>query len=90
MWKKQNRHQQTHHPLKSPRVRDLLIGLGGGLLVAAVAWITSFSKRKASQSKRVIAKATASHEANVEEVEEILEGKTPEEGLAALINERLK
>ena len=71
-------------------MRDLLLGLGGGLLVAAVAWITSFSKRKASQSKRIIAKATASHEANVEEVEEILEGKTPEEGLAALINERLK
>ena len=71
-------------------MRDLLIGLGGGLIVAAVAWFTSLSKRKASHSERVVTKAIATHEAEVEEIVKILDGDTPEQGLADLINKDLK
>lgn len=70
---------------------DLLLGLVGGLLVAVTAWVTRLlSKRDASPSEKALDKAAALHEVHVEEVEEILEGKTPEEGLAALINEKIK
>ena len=58
---------------------DLLLGLVGGLLVAVTAWVT-----------RLLSKAAALHEVHVEEGEESLAGKTPEEGLAALINEKIK
>ena len=70
---------------------DLLLGLVGGLLVVVTAWVTRLlSKRDASPSEKALDKAAALHEVHVEEVEEILEGKTPEEGLAALINEKIK
>ena len=67
---------------------DLLLGLIGGLVVVVTAFVTRFlTKRDASPSNKVVDKAAVVHEAKVEEVEEILEGPTPEEGLAALINE---
>jgi hypothetical protein len=70
---------------------DLLLGLVGGLIVVVTAWVTRLlSKRDASPSDRALDKAASLHKVNVEEVEEILEGKTPEEGLAALINEKMK
>jgi hypothetical protein len=72
-------------------MRDLLLGLVGGLIVVVTAWVTRLlSKRDASPSEKALDKAATLHKVNVEEVEEILEGKTPEEGLAALINEKMK
>ncbi len=69
---------------------ELLLGLLGGVIVVVTAFVTRFlSKRDASHSGRVIEKAVTSHEAKVEEVEEILDGPTPEEDLADLINEKL-
>ena len=72
-------------------MNDLLLGLVGGFIVVVTALITRLVVgRGASPSAKVLDKATSKHEVIVEEVEAILEGKTPEEGLAALINERLK
>ena len=70
---------------------DLLLGLVGGLIVVVTALVTRYlTRRGASPSAKALDKATSKHDVLVEEVETILEGKTPEEGLAALINERLK
>jgi hypothetical protein len=70
---------------------DLLLGLVGGLIVVVTALVTRFlTRRGASPSARTLDKATSKHDVLVEEVETILEGKTPEEGLAALINEKMK
>tara|TARA_R100001086_G_scaffold208035_2_gene123852 strand:+ start:996 stop:1217 length:222 start_codon:yes stop_codon:yes gene_type:complete len=71
-------------------VRELLLGLVGGLIVIVTAWFSRSSvSRDASHSERAIDKATTSHEKEVEVVEEILEGGSPETDLADLINEKL-
>jgi hypothetical protein len=71
---------------------ELLLGLVGGLIVVVTAFVTRLLSRSgdASSTQKVVDKAVTSHEAKVEEVEEILKGKTPEEGLAAIINESFK
>lgn len=70
---------------------DLLLGLVGALIVVATALITRFVVRRGtSPSARVLDKATSTHKVLIEEVDSILEGKTAEEDLAALINESLK
>jgi len=68
---------------------ELLLGLVGGLIVVVTALVTRFFSKGggASSTQKVVDKAAVVHEKRVEEVEEILEGKTPEEGLAAIINE---
>lgn len=71
---------------------ELLLGLVGGLIVVVTALVTRFFSKggDASPTQKVVDKAAVVHEKRVKEVEEILEGKTPEEGLAALINEKIK
>jgi hypothetical protein len=71
---------------------ELLLGLVGGVIVVVTAFVTRLLSKgsDASSAKKVVDKAVTSHEAKVEEVEEILKGKTPEEGLAAIINESFK
>jgi hypothetical protein len=71
---------------------ELLLGLVGGLIVVVTAFVTRLLSKggDASSTQKVVDKAVTSHEAKVEEVEEILKGKTPEEGLAAIINESFK
>jgi hypothetical protein len=69
-------------------MRDLLLGVVGGLVVALVAWFSSFGKRKASLRKRALDNAISKHEAVVQEVEEILEDDSPEEDLADMINKK--
>jgi len=77
--------------VRSPLVpmTELLLGLVGGLIVVVTAFVTRFFSKggDASYAKKVVDKTAVVHEKRVEEVEEILEGKTPEEGLAAIINE---
>ena len=69
-------------------MRDLLVGLVGGLLIAFAAWISS--KRRASHhTQQAIDKAIDKHEQVITEVEEVLDGPTPEEDLANMINEKL-
>jgi len=76
--------------LKDP-MTDLLLGLVGGLIVVVTALVTRYlTRRGASPSAKALDKATSKHDVIVEEVETILEGQTPEEDLAELINERLK
>ncbi len=71
-------------------MRELLLGLVGGLIVIVTAWFSrACVSRDASHSERAIDKATTSHEKEVEVVEEILEGGSPETDLADLINEKL-
>ena len=67
---------------------ELLLGVVGGLVVALVAWLSSFGRREASLKKRALDNATSKHEAVVQKVEEILEDDSPEEDLAALINKK--
>ena len=71
---------------------ELLLGLVGGVIVVVTAFVTRLLSKGsgASFETKVVATAVTSHEAKVEEVEEILKGKTPEEGLAAIINESFK
>ena len=71
-------------------MRELLLGLVGGLIVIVTAWFSrACVSRDASHSERVLDKATTTHEEEVEVVEEILEGESPEADLADLINEKL-
>ena len=68
---------------------ELLLGLVGGLIVVVTAFVTRLLSKggDASSTQKVVDKAAVVHEKRVEEVEEILEGEKPEEGLAAIINE---
>lgn len=67
---------------------EILLGVVGGLVVAVVAWFASMAKRKSPPLRKALDNATSNHEVVVQEVEEILEGDTPEQDLADLINKK--
>ena len=70
-------------------MRELLLGLVGGVILVVTAWVSRSCSRDESPSQRALDRATSSPEEEVEVVEEILEGDSPEEDLSALINEKL-
>ena len=69
---------------------DYIIGLGGGLLLAAVAWLLSFGKDGSSLDKQAAAKANDTHKEKKKEIRAALAAENAEERMAAMINEKLK
>jgi hypothetical protein len=69
---------------------DYVIGLGVGLLLAAVAWLLSFGKDGSSLDKQAVAKATDDHKEKKKEIRAALAAENAEERMAAMINEKLK
>lgn len=67
-----------------------IIGLGVGLLLAAVARLLSFGKSSPSLDKQAVAKATDDHKEKKKEVRAALAAENAEERMAAMINEKLK
>lgn len=66
-----------------------IIGLGGGLLLAAIAWLLDKSDTP-SLDKQAVAKATDDHKEKKKEVRAALAAENAEERIAAMINEKLK
>jgi len=68
---------------------DYILGLGGGLLLAAIVWLLDKSD-SSSLDKQAVAKATDDHKEKKKEVRAALAAENAEERIAAMINEKLK
>lgn len=67
-----------------------VIGLGVGLLLAAVARLLSFGKSSPSLDKQAAAKANDTHKEKKKEVRAALAAKNAEHRIAEMLNEKLK
>tara|TARA_R110002072_G_scaffold301433_1_gene481157 strand:- start:1538 stop:1747 length:210 start_codon:yes stop_codon:yes gene_type:complete len=68
---------------------DYILGLGGGLLLAAIVWLLDKSD-SSSLDKQAVTKATDDHKEKKKEVRAALAAENAEERMAAMINEKLK
>ena len=68
---------------------DYILGLGGGLLLAAIVWLLDKSD-SSSLDKQAVTKATDDHKEKKKEVRAALAAENAEERMAAMINENLK
>ena len=69
---------------------DYIVGLVGGILLAAVAWLLSFDTHSPSLDKKALDRANDTHSDKKKDLRTALAAENAEERIAELINSKLK